>query len=198
MAANPRRKISISLLIPFLVVILFFTAMVWQKYRSSRAVPAIPSQLQQAEGSRVVTLFFAAEGTRLARESREIDPCRDDNDCLKSVLDELLSGPVGDFDETLPEGTAVLAARIEGNQATVDVNRAFSEAMLSGSAAEMLAVYSLVNTVATNFPGVQKIKLTVEGNGATVLRHLDLTEPLLPDFTMEQSLKVEPKKTPVK
>lgn len=194
MAAHPRKKITISILVPFLVFVLFFSILIWQKYRSSQKVPVTPPQ-QLTEGSRSVTLFFAAEGTRLAREARVIDPCDDDNACLKSVLDELLNGPVGEFGETVPEGTAVYAVSIEGNQATIGFNRTFSEAMLSGSSAEMLAVYSVVNTVAINFPQIQKVKINVDGNQGAILRHLDLSDPLLPDYSLEQSTPPEPEKS---
>lgn len=191
MSFHPRKKITISLLIPFLVFILFFSLMIWQKYRSSHDVAITPPQ-QHAEGKRSVTLFFAAEGTRLVREARELEPCDDDNACLKSVLDELLNGPVGELEETAPEGTVVDAVRIEGNQATIEFNRTFSDAMLSGSSAEMLAVYSVVDTVAVNFPQIQKVKINVDGNRGVILHHLDLSDPLLPDYSLEQSPSSEP------
>lgn len=186
MAAYQQKKIKISIMIPFLVFILFFSIMIWQKYRSSRELPVTPPQ-QQAEGFRSVTLFFAADGTRLAREARTIEPCDDNNSCLKSILDELLSGPVGEFEEALPEGTSVDEAHIEGDQAIIELNSTFSDAMLSGSSAEMLAVYSLVNTVAVNFPQIQSVKLNINGNEETILRHLDLSDPLQPDYSLEQS-----------
>ncbi len=185
MPVRTRKKISVSIMTPFLVVILFFSIMAWKKYRASREVPPIPTQ-QQSEGGRSVTLYFAADGTRLAREAREIDACDTDTDCIKSVLDELLNGPVGEFDETLPEGTAVDSIRIEGNLAIVEFNRTFSEAMPSGSSAEMMAVYSVVNTIAANFPQVQKVKLNSAGSSGSILHHLDLSEPLPPDFSLEQ------------
>jgi hypothetical protein len=191
MSVHPRKKITISILVPFLVFILFFSIMIWQKYRSSYDVPVAPPS-QNGEGTRSVTLFFAAEGTRLAREAREIGPCDDDNACLKSVLDELLNGPVGEFEETLPEGTAVTAVRIEGNLAAVDFNRTFSDALLSGSSAEMMAVYSVVDTVAANFPQIQKVKINVDGNSGVILRHLDLSDPLSPDYSLEQSPSAKP------
>ena len=193
MSVRPRKKVTISILVPFLVFILFFSIMIWQKYRSSYDVPVAPP-LQSGEGRRSVTLFFAAEGTRLAREARDIESCEDDNVCLKSVLDELLNGPVGEFEETLPEGASVTAVHIEGNQATIEFNRTFSDEMLSGSSAEMLAVYSVVDTVAVNFPQIQKVKINVDGDSAVILHHLDLSDPLLPDYTLEQSPAPEPEK----
>lgn len=194
MSARQRKKVTFSILIPFLVFILFFSIMIWQKYRTSQEVPATPHR-QNVEGKKFVTLFFAADGTRLVRERREIEPCEDDGACLKSILDELLNGPVGELEEAVPEGTTVDAVRIAGNQATIEFNQSFSDAMLSGSSVEMLAVYSVVNTIAVNFPQVQKVKLNVDGKALVQLRHLDLSEPLSPDYSLEQSISPEPEKT---
>lgn len=183
---QPRKKMTVSILVPFVVCILFFSIMIWQKYRSSHEVTdSLPPV--QTEGRRVVTLFFAADGTHLARESRDIDPCGDDTSCLKDILDELLNGPVGEYTEVIPEGATVEGARLEGTLATVDFNRSFSEMIVSGSSAEMLAVYSIVNTIAANFPNIQKVKITVEGNSGVVLNHLDLSEALVPDYSLELS-----------
>jgi hypothetical protein len=172
-------------MIPFLVFIIFFSIMIWQKYRSSYEVPIAPPE-QGAKGYQAATLFFAVDGTRLAREARVLDHCDDDDACLENVLAALLNGPVGAFEQTVPEGTAVYAASIEGDQATIEFNSTFSDAMLSGSSAEMLAVYAVVNTVTVNFPKIQRVKLNIGGNTAAILRHLDLSEPLQPDYSLEQ------------
>lgn len=193
MAAYSRKKIKVSLFVPCLVFILFFSIMIWQKYRVSHDVTATPP-LQSAEGSRPAILFFAKDGTRLAREARDIDSCEDDNACLKNIMDELLNGPVGELEEVIPEGTTIDAVRLEGELATVEFGPAFSQAMLSGSSAEMLAVFSVVNTVAVNFPQVKKVKINVAGNRAVILQHLDISEPLVPDFALEHSLRPEPDK----
>jgi hypothetical protein len=50
----------------------------------------------------------------------------------------------------------------------------------------MLAVYSIVNTVCVNYPGISRVKLTVEGNQKSLLKHLDLSNPLTPDFSLER------------
>jgi hypothetical protein len=186
MTHHPRKKISISILIPFLVIMLFFTVMFWQKYRSSHEIPIVPPA-SSTEGSRSVILFFVDEEARLTREARDIDACDDDSACLKSVLDELLNGPVGEFDEAVPSGTTVDSVRIEGNLATIELNSLFSDSMLSGSAAEILAVYSVVNTTTVNFPLIQKVKINIDGNPGAVLRHLDLSDPFMPDYSLEQS-----------
>lgn len=184
MAPTSRKKININLLIPFLLIALVFGVTIWQKYRSSRDLPAVP-QVQKPVGKRTAVLFFVTDGTRLAREARDLDPCDDVTACLKDVLEELVNGPVGEFDESLPDGTAINSVRIDGDLASIDLNKAFSEGLPSGSSAEMLAVYSIVDTVAANFPQIARVALTVEGEGKSLLRHLDLSEPLIPDYTLE-------------
>jgi hypothetical protein len=49
--------------------------------------------------------------------------------------------------------------------------------------------------VAVNFPQIQKVKINVDGNTAVVLRHLDLSDPLLPDYSLEQPPPSEPEKS---
>ena len=193
MAVHQRKKITVSVLIPFLVFTLFFSIMIWQKYRSSQEMP-VASQ-QNAKGYRSVTLFFAAEGTQLAREARDVGMCDDESACLKNVIHELLNGPVGTFEATLPDGVAVNSVRIEGDMAIIDFNHNFSDAMISGSSAEMLAVYSVVNTVTVNFPHIVRVKLNVDGNSGVILAHLDLSDPLTADYSLEESVSATPEST---
>lgn len=173
------------MLLPFVVIALFFSIMIYQKYRDSYVMPSGSSE-QINEGRRPVTLFFVKGGVQLVRETREIEPCGDDVTCLEIVLDELLNGPLGEFDEAVPEGVIVESVAVAGNQAAVGFNEAFSAGLLSGSAAEMVAVYSVVNTITVNFPSIKTVKINVGGNTGTVLRHLDLSDHLMPDYSLEQ------------
>ncbi|MBC8017899.1 MAG: GerMN domain-containing protein [Verrucomicrobia bacterium] len=182
-----RRKINISLLIPFAIVALVFSVLIWKKMQASREVRPVP-QVAEPAAPRKGVLFFVTDGVRLVREARELDACGETQECLKDLLDELFSGPVGDLDEALPESSGVKSVRIEGDLAIVDLNQAFASDLAAGSSAEMLAVYSIVDTVCVNYPQIARVKLTVEGNEKTQLRHLDLSDPLPPDYTLEQSL----------
>jgi hypothetical protein len=183
MAPIRRRKINVSLLIPFAIVALVFGVLIWKKMQDSREQHPVP-QASQTESTRKVVLFFVAEGVGLAREARELPSCSDTEACVKELLDELFSGPVGELDEALPEGAELTGVRLEGDLAVVDVTRAFASDLPSGSSAEMLAVYSVINTVCFNYPQITRVLITVEGNGNTVLKHLDLTDPLPPDYSL--------------
>ena len=195
MAPIRRRKISISLLIPFAIVAMVFGALIWKKMQASREVHPVP-QVNQPAATRKGVLFFVTDGTRLAREARELPTCTDTDACLKDLLDELFSGPVGDLDEALPEGSELTSVRLQGNVATVDVSRSFAGDLPVGSSAEMLAVYSIVNTVCFNFPQITGVRITVAG-GAKKLNHLDLSEPLPPDYSLEQEVQSTKSTLPV-
>lgn len=190
MSSERRKRINVSLMIPFLVIALVFGILIWQKYQASLEVPQKP-QVQQPDGKRKAVLFFVADGTRLAREARDLEACEGTAACAKLVLDELFNGPVSNLDGALPESAALKGVRIEGDMAVVDLSRSFSDDMESGSSAEMLAVYSIVDTVCANFPQIAKVRLTIDGQNHVVLSHLDLSEPLIPDYSLEQQPEQE-------
>ena len=184
MATTRRRKISISLLIPFAIVAMVFGALIWKKMQASREPHPVP-QVHQPDVARKGVLFFVADGTRLAREARELPSCSDTQTCVKDLLDELFSGPLGDLDEALPEGAELNSMHLEGNVAVVDVSKSFATDLPAGSSAEMLAIYSIINTVCFNYPQIARVRITVEGASAN-LNHLDLSDPLPPDYTLER------------
>lgn len=191
-----RKRINIGLVLSFLVIALVFGVMLWQKYQASHKIPPAPP-IKQPSGSRTAVLFFVADGSRLAREARESEPCDETRACIKDTLDALLSGPlVGDYEEALPESTTLNGVRLEGTTAVVDLSRGFATDLPSGSSAEMLAVYSIVDTICVNYPQISRVKLTVEGNASSVLGHLDLSEPLAPDYSLEQASGPAPTAAP--
>lgn len=184
MQSARHKRSNINLVIPFLVIALVFGVLIWQKYRSSRT-PVPAPHVQQPAGTHTAVLFFVGDDGGLARETRELEPCDGQAACVKEVLGELFNGSIGELEDALPEGATLNAVRIDGDVAVVDVSRNFVDDMPPGSSAEMAAVYSIVDTVCVNFPQIGRVKLTVEGDGKTVLQHLDLSAPLAPDYTLE-------------
>lgn len=187
MAPVRRRKVSISIVIPFAIIALVFGLLIWKKMHESREPHPVP-QVNEPDAGRKGVLFFVADGTRLAREARVLESCSDTESCLKDLLYELLSGPVGELEEALPESADLVGVRLDGDLAVIDLTRAFVSDLTPGSSAEMLAVYSIVNTVCINYPQITRVRIMVEG-GEPRLSHLDLSEPLPPDYSLEQEPK---------
>jgi spore germination protein GerM len=191
-----KKRTTFSIIIPFIIIALVFALLVWKKYRASLPQPQVP-QVQQPAVAQSAILFFVADGSRLGREAREIEPCKDTSECIRDILEELFSGPVGDLNDALPEGALLNSVLIEGDKVTVDVNSNFVSEMPSGSSAEMMAVYSIVNTVCVNFPQIKNVKLNIDGESKVALKHLDLADPIPADYSLEQKPELKPEKTVV-
>jgi len=182
--SRPRRDVTL-LLIAFVICALVLGALFLKKYGERHRQPVAPPPSHQ-EGKLVVTLFFAApDGTGLVREGREIDPCGDPADCVESVAGELINGPLGDLTPTLPEATMIQNVQVNGDVALIDFGEGLNQGLPDGSSAEMMAVYSIVDTICVNFPRIKKVQLMLNGAKADTLKgHVDLREPLEPDMTL--------------
>lgn len=175
--------------VAFLIFSVILGALFLHKYEKSRQAPQVKPQ--QEMGSFLVTLFFATgAGEGLAREGREIDACGEDSKCVEALMEELINGPLGELTPTLPPTTPILSVRVAGDMAIIDLGRAFAEGVPSGSNGEMMAVYSIVDTITFNLPRIKKVKFLLEGESASFLHHLDLSEPLTPDFSLEKKQEV--------
>ncbi len=94
----------------------------------------------------------------------------------------LLRGLMGLY--TAPGSSHPLAAGAEVRQvflvdpglAVIDVNSAFVEGQVSGVLEEELTIASLVQTLATNMPGLTRVKILIDGKEReTLAGHADLT-----------------------
>lgn len=185
MAIHNKRRIGADVLVPFILIALVFGGLFWQKYRDARLLPGTPPGKQESATQKKVTLFFSNDQSQLIREAREVMACEDQLTCLRSLLEELFVGPIGELTASIPEWTSINSVSIEGNLATIDLGKDFAESLEPGSSAEMMAVYTIVNTVCVNMPEIQHVKITLDGNQESRLRHLDLSEPLDPDYSLE-------------
>jgi hypothetical protein len=67
---------------------------------------------------------------------------------------------------------------IDPGAAVIDLNAAFADQHRSGILSEQLTVNSLVETLAINVPGIQRVNILVEGKTRdTLAGHTDLTDP---------------------
>jgi len=66
---------------------------------------------------------------------------------------------------------------VEPGAAVIDLNAAFADEHRSGILSEQLTVDSLVETLAANVPGIQRVKILVEGQTReTLAGHVDLSD----------------------
>ncbi|SNB47887.1 GerMN domain-containing protein [Geobacter sp. DSM 9736] len=182
-----RRKTTLIFL-AFLVCAGFLGLFMLKRYETRHPqVPAVP--VPQQSGSVSLTLFFAApDGSGLIREGRNVEPCSATAECIGRLIEELASGPLGELGPTIPPNTVARGVNVAGDMAVIDLEESFVEGLPPGSSAEMMAAYSLVNSIAVNFPQISKVRLLVGGKGVETLKeHLDIREPLSPDFSLEKN-----------
>jgi hypothetical protein len=186
-ARQASRKVAL-LIFAFVMFAAVIGTLIYRKYELSRVTPAEPQP--QKAGTLIVALYFASpDGAGLVREAREIDACADPTGCAEAVVEELVNGPVGEMSPTLPPATTVQAVRVEGDTATVDFGKELAEVLPAGSNAQVMAVYSVVDTLAANFPSIKRVKFLLGGESVKALGELDLTAPLTPDFSLERPVK---------
>jgi len=129
---------------------------------------------------KIVTLYFSGEeGEYLAGEKREILNKGSAQEEAKEVIDELIKGPKGKLIRTLPPRARLLALRIdEEGVAKVNFDRALSRDHPGGSSAEIMTVYSIVNSLTLNFPQIKRVQILIEGRRESITGHLVLDRPI--------------------
>ena len=125
-------------------------------------------------------LFFAdITGRRLSLERREVMG-ESREDLLKHVVEELMKGPVDENRiRTLPGSLLVRAIFERENTVWVDFGGAVQDEHPGGAWTEVLAVYSVVNTLTENFTGVSNVQFLINGRESeTFAGHVDISTPL--------------------
>jgi hypothetical protein len=147
------------------------------------ASPAPEGALPQLEHIDVVLFFPAEDGSALLPEKRTIVKTSEPGTLAKQVIAELVVGPqeAGKV-RALPEGTVLRQVYLTpGGTAYADFGPELRAGLGGGSAAELMAVYAVVNALSSNIPGVRKVGILIGGQPVDSLNgHLDLSRPLPP------------------
>ncbi len=134
-----------------------------------------------------VTLYFPGSAERLVAERRRV-PAASDEELAAALIRELLAGPRrGELYAPLPEGVALAEVHI-GRTGIAYVDLATPEGAPRpslGSQQELLAAYSLVNSLCESIPELAGVALLWNGRqGATFAGNLDTRRPLRPNRSL--------------
>lgn len=130
-----------------------------------------------------VTLFFADDSGGLTSEVREMPRVEPAARMARQIVEALVQGPRRGGARAIPADTEVRAVHLSADgTAFVDLDQAFSRGLSLGSEDALIAVRSLVETLAANLADVRRVKILVEGEEVRDLGgHLDLSRPLVPE-----------------
>ncbi len=126
-------------------------------------------------------LFFADRNYLwLVPESRKYERGDDLVEAIEQMLTDLAAGPVrGGHYPILPDTVRVAAVWTRDATAYVDIDPDIVSALPGGANSELLAVYSIVNTVLHNFRKLKKVQILVGGKRKrTLLGHVRIEDPL--------------------
>jgi hypothetical protein len=211
---SPRRAnvlVAASLLI--LLGVVSLTAPRWSRWLR-RPLPAAdlpeaagepaPSREREApaepERKINVKLFFpAGDRPGLVIEERTVPFSNDLSRQLTVVVEELARGSQIGFAPSLPAGTRVLEVFVTARGvAYVDLSKEAATPAGRGSDDELNTVYSVVNSITSNFPAIKRVQIVIEDRQVpTLAGHVDLTRPLAPDLTYLAAATLTPVASPV-
>jgi spore germination protein GerM len=134
---------------------------------------------------RIVLLYYESPDMLLVPEQRSVELPQNPAGALSYVARELMKGSTNaGVPKLFPADTVVRGAYLlPDGTAFVDLGGATLEAGWgTGSHEELMAVYSVVQTVMSNFPEVKRVRLLVNGEPAeTLAGHISLARPLTPN-----------------
>lgn len=133
---------------------------------------------------RPVTLFFEGPDMLLVRETRNVALPENPGGALSVVVRELLKGSANaGVPRIFPHDTVVRGAfLLPDGTAFVDLGGpTLTQGWATGSHEELMAVYSVVQTITTDFPEAKSVRILVNDEPAeTLAGHVNLERSLVP------------------
>jgi len=141
--------------------------------------PVVGPSTELLEGTRTVQLFFPSPDGGIRSETREILGGEFLEQDVRRAVEELIAGGATGL-HPLPPATRLVNVFSDG-EGEITLN--FSEHLRAdhpgGSEAEMATLRCLVATIGTSFPGVDRVRILIEGETVPSLAgHADLRDPL--------------------
>ena len=143
--------------------------------------PAVVKE-QKKEEKNIILYFSDEDEEYLIGERNRITKKDRLEEEAKELVAELIRGPKGKLIPTLPPQTRLLSLHVdEEGLAKVSFSKAFTTDHPGGSSAEIMTVYSIVNSLTTNFPQIKRVQIVVEGKEIeSIAGHLSLKRPIPP------------------
>lgn len=150
-----------------------------------KAAPLTPNLIVENKVAvRPVTLFFETPDMLLGTEQRNLALPENPAGALSVVMRELLKGSANaGVPRIFPADSVVRATfLLPDGTAFVDLGGpTLTQGWGTGSHEELMAIYSIVSTVTTNFPEAKRVRILVNGQTAeTLAGHISLRQALKP------------------
>jgi hypothetical protein len=132
-------------------------------------------------------IYFTKDGATLSPETFAIQSDAPAHERGRRALEKLLQGPSTDlFQRTTPERTRIRGFYLDEGEggkvvAVIDLSEEVKKTPMGGLSAELLCLYSVVNTALANCAQADYARILVEGKSVeTLWGAADLTRPIVP------------------
>lgn len=184
MPKKSKKKRGFGKLVFLIIVIVIIGTLLYIYHESifNYFKPKVEKKKVLKDRKEIVLYFMDPDSEYLVGERRKIYKKGSVNEEAKELIEELIKGPKGDLIPTLPLKTRCLGLRVdEKGLAIVNFNKSLSKNHPGGSSGEMVTVYSIVNSLAMNFPEIKRVQIYIDGNPIeTISGHLSLRQPITP------------------
>ncbi len=157
-------------------------------YFKTREVPRVEPVAVDTSSqlTRDVVLYFASiDGQTLVAETRTINECQIDEDCLRDTVEALIAGPESGLAPIMATQIRLRGITVVDSLVNIDFSQEMIAAHPGGTQSELLTIYGLADTLAVNFPHLRQVQFLVEGAPVSTLKgHVDLRQPINPDFAL--------------
>lgn len=143
-----------------------------------------PDELQ--EKKKIVLFYLSEKDALLHPEVREIYAYASVVQEAKQTVEELLKESQSGYLSPIPPQTKLREIFMtRRGVAYVDLSKDFQVGHPSGSTAEILTIYSIVNSLAYNFKSIKKVFILIEGGEKETLGgHVNLNRPFVPQYSL--------------
>ncbi len=185
------KKIRVAMLIP--LAWLFLAASIAKPTANQPTAganqldQATPEPSRPSETPTALRLYFATKDNRYLRaENRVIRNSKDPAEVARNIIRALVDGPRTGLMRTLPPQTRLRAIFItDDGTAYVDFAEALKENHPGGVQTERITIYSIVNSLALNIAGIDRVKILIQGRETPTLNgHIDLHQPFTPEMLL--------------
>ena len=142
---------------------------------------SMPAGVSAPTKTSPIHLYFAGRNSNfLTAEQRVVLHPDDPANLARAIVKALIKGPQKNLVQTIPADTRLRALYITPDGTCyVDLSQAVRENHPGGSKSELLTIYSLVNSLVLNVPGIKRVQILIDGNDApTLAGHIDLQLPV--------------------
>ncbi len=163
------------------IILLLVVAGIFAYRAMNPRAPKGPGATRRATQNRKTFKVFIGQGEGLRPLLRSIK-----KGPLKAEIREAFTILLwADSGRSIPRGTRLLGVDVRGRTAYLDISREIRTGHPGGTSAEMQTIYAIVNTIALNFPQIDRVKILIEGRTEdTLAGHIDISAPLAPNRKM--------------